>query len=65
MVVQNLPSAFSGDDIEALPIPGRWLRGEALPDEPVKAEGQQVRIGTRDYIYDRLGIRLLVSRIAL
>jgi hypothetical protein len=38
-------------------IPGRWLRGEVLPDEPVKAENQRVRIGTNDYVYDRFGVR--------
>ncbi len=59
VAVQNLVSPFTGKEIEALPIPGRWLRGEAVPDEPVKAEGQQVRIGTKQCLYDRFGVRLL------
>jgi len=59
VAVKNLVSPFTGQNIEALPIPGRWLRGVALPDEPINAVNQQLRIGTQNYAYDRLGIRRL------
>jgi hypothetical protein len=42
-------------------IPGRWLRGVALPDEPINAVNQQLRIGMQNYAYDRLGIRRLAD----
>jgi len=58
VAVKNLVSPFTGQEIEALPIPG-WLRGVALPDEPINAVNQQLRIGTQNYAYDRLGIRRL------
>jgi len=57
--VNGLVSPFAGQEIKALPIPGRWLRGAVLPDEPIIAEGGQFRVGTQDYIYDRLGTRRL------
>jgi CRISPR-associated endonuclease/helicase Cas3 len=57
VAVQNLVSPFTGQEIEALPMPGRWMRGAVPPDEPIKAVGRQLRIGTRDYVYDCLGIR--------
>jgi hypothetical protein len=57
VAVRNLVSPFTGQNIEALPIPGRWLSGVALPDEPINAVNQQLRIGTQNYTYDRLGIR--------
>jgi CRISPR-associated endonuclease/helicase Cas3 len=59
VAVKDLVSPFTGQSIEALPIPGRWLRGAALPDEPINAVNQQLRIGTQNYAYDRLGIRRL------
>jgi CRISPR-associated endonuclease/helicase Cas3 len=59
VAVNNLISPFTGQKIEALPIPGRWLRGVTLPDEPINAVNQQLRIGTQNYTYDRLGIRRL------
>jgi len=57
--VNGLVSPFAGQEIKALPIPGRWLRGAVLPDEPIIAEGGQFRVGTQGYIYDRLGTRRL------
>jgi hypothetical protein len=57
VAVKNVVSPFTGQEIEALPIPGRWLRGVVFPDEPINAVDQQLRIGTQDFIYDRLGIR--------
>jgi len=57
VAVKNVVSPFTGQEIEALPISGHWLRGVVLPDEPINAMDQQLRIGTQDFIYDRLGIR--------
>jgi hypothetical protein len=59
VAVNNLISPFTGQEIEALPIPGRWLRGTVLPDEPVNVVGGQLQIGTQNFTYDRLGIRRL------
>jgi CRISPR-associated endonuclease/helicase Cas3 len=61
VAVKNLVSPFTGQKIEALPIPGRWLRGVALPDDPINAVNQQLRIETQNYAYDRLGIRRLTD----
>jgi hypothetical protein len=61
VAVKNLASPFTGQSIEARPIPGRWLRGVALPDEPINAVNQQLRIDTQNYTYDRLGIRRLTD----
>jgi CRISPR-associated endonuclease/helicase Cas3 len=57
VAVRNLVSPFTGQSIKALPIPGRWLRGVALPEEPINAVNQQLRIGTQNYTYDCHGIR--------
>jgi hypothetical protein len=57
VAVKNLGSPFTGQEIEALPIPGRWLRGIALPDGSVNASDGQLRIGAQNFTYDRLGIR--------
>jgi CRISPR-associated endonuclease/helicase Cas3 len=58
VAVENLVSPFNGQKIEALPIPGRWLRGIMLPDEPINAmEEGRLRIGMQNFSYDRLGIR--------
>jgi CRISPR-associated endonuclease/helicase Cas3 len=57
VAVKNLVSPFTGQEIRALPIPGRWLRGAMLPDEPIDAVDGQLRIGTQNYTYDCLGIR--------
>jgi CRISPR-associated endonuclease/helicase Cas3 len=59
VAVENLMSPFTGQEIEALPIPGRWLRGTVLPDEAVNAVDGQLRIGTQTFTYDRLGIQRL------
>jgi hypothetical protein len=61
VAVRNLVSPFTGQNIEAVPIPGHWLRGVALPEEPINALNQQLRIGTQNYIYDRFGIRRLTE----
>jgi hypothetical protein len=63
VAVKGLVSPFTGNEIEALPIPGRWLRGAVLPDERINAAGGQLRDGTHDYAYDRLGIRRLGSKL--
>ena len=49
VAVENLVSPFTGQQIKALPIPGRWLRGIVLPEEPVEAVRGQLRIGTQNY----------------
>jgi hypothetical protein len=59
VAIQNLVSPFTGREINALPIPGRWLRGTVLPDEPVNAVDGRLRIGLRDYTYSRFGIQRL------
>jgi hypothetical protein len=59
VAVKNLSSPFSGQEINALPIPGRWLRGIVLPDDPINAVDRRLRIGTQDYGYNRLGIQRL------
>jgi CRISPR-associated endonuclease/helicase Cas3 len=59
VAVENLMSPFTGEEIEALPIPGRWLRGTVLPDEAVNVVDGRLRIGTQIFTYDRLGIRRL------
>jgi CRISPR-associated endonuclease/helicase Cas3 len=59
IAVKGLVSPFTGQQINALPIPGRWLRGTVLPDEPIKAADGRLCIGTQDYIYSRLGIQRL------
>jgi CRISPR-associated endonuclease/helicase Cas3 len=59
VAVKKLLSPFTGQEIKALPIPGRWLHGARLPDEPINAADGQFRIGTQDYAYGRLGIRRL------
>jgi CRISPR-associated endonuclease/helicase Cas3 len=57
VAVENLISPFTGQEIQALPIPARWLRGTVLPDAPVNAAGGQLRIGTQNYTYGRFGIQ--------
>jgi hypothetical protein len=59
VAVENLVSPFTGQKIEGLAIPARWLRGTALPDESVNAVGGQLHIGTQNFAYDRLGTRQL------
>ena len=59
VAVTNLVSPFTGQEINALPIPGRWLRGVVLPDEPINVVNGRLRIGTQDYAYNRLGIQRL------
>jgi len=39
VAVKNLVSPFTGQKIEALPIPGRWLRGVVLAEEPINSVG--------------------------
>jgi CRISPR-associated endonuclease/helicase Cas3 len=62
VAVKDLVSPFTGQEIEALPIPARWLRGITLPDEPVNAFDGQLLVGTQNFTYDRLGIRRLRAR---
>ena len=62
VAVENLISPFTGQEIEALPIPARWLRGIMLPDEPIEAVEGQLRIGTQNFTYNRLGLRRADSK---
>ncbi|HEY2534689.1 MAG TPA: hypothetical protein VGJ20_43410 [Xanthobacteraceae bacterium] len=55
--MRNPISPFTGEQIEALPISGRWLRGAELPDEPVTAIDGRLRVGEKDFVYERLGVR--------
>src|SRR5262249_46992610 len=64
VALKNLLSPFTGRQIEALRIPGRWLRRRVLPDEPISATEGRFRIGFRDYSYDRLGIRPVSTAVA-
>src|SRR5207253_3411557 len=64
VAVENLVSPFTGEKIKALPIPGRWLRGTVLPDEPIAAIEGRLRIGLRDFGYDRLGIHPVPIAVA-
>jgi hypothetical protein len=59
VAINGLVSPFTGQGIKALPIPGRWIRGAVLPDEPIKAADRQFRIGTYVYTYDRFGVQRL------
>ena len=54
VAVKNLVSPFTGQKIDALPIPGRWLRGVVLPDGPINVANGQLRIGSQDYAYNGL-----------
>jgi CRISPR-associated endonuclease/helicase Cas3 len=57
IAVRNLVSPFTDDEIKALPVPGRWLRGSAPPDEPIDARDGRLRIGDQACTYGRLGLR--------
>jgi hypothetical protein len=59
VAVKNLISPFTGNEISALPIPGSWLRGVVVSEEPINALGRQVGIGNQNVTYDRLGVRRL------
>jgi hypothetical protein len=63
VAVKNLISPFTSQKIEALPILVRWLRGIVLPEKPVNAVEGQLRIGTQNFSYDRLGIRRIVPKV--
>ena len=56
IAVRNLASPFTGDEIKALPVPGRWLSGDAPPDEEIDARDGRLRIGPQDCTYGRLGL---------
>jgi hypothetical protein len=56
VAVKSLGSPFTGQKIEALPIPGRWLRGVVLAEDPINSVRGNFRIGTQEFTYDRLGI---------
>jgi CRISPR-associated endonuclease/helicase Cas3 len=56
VAVKNLVSPFTGQKIEALPIPGRWLRGVVLGEDPINSARGKFHIGNQDFTYDRLGI---------
>jgi hypothetical protein len=59
VAVKDLSSPFTGEEIKALPIPSRWLRGTSLPDERIEAINRQLSIGTQQFTYDRLGLQRL------
>ena len=55
-------SPFDGEDIEVVPVPGRWLRGVAVTrDDPQRAEptaagGFTFSVKGHDFYYDKLGL---------
>ena len=57
IAVRNLVSPFTGDEIEALPVPGRWLHGSVLPHEAIEARDGRLRIGIQRCTYGRLGLQ--------
>jgi CRISPR-associated endonuclease/helicase Cas3 len=59
VAVKNVISPFTGQEIKAIPFPGRWLRGTTLPESPIEAVNGRLRIGTQGYTYDCLGIQRL------
>jgi CRISPR-associated endonuclease/helicase Cas3 len=59
IAVENLFSPFTGQAIEAVPVPARWLRGSVLPEKPIPAVNGQLRIGIQNVTYSRLGIQRL------
>jgi hypothetical protein len=56
IAVRNLVSPFTGDEIKALPVPGRWLRGSTPPGEQIDARDGRLRIGGQACTYGRLGL---------
>jgi len=59
VAVKNVVSPFTGQEINAFPVPSRWLRGVVLPEEPITCVGGQLSIANQAFTYDRLGIRRL------
>jgi len=56
VAVSNLASPFTQKRLTALPIPGRWLRGIAPPEEPIDAVDGHILIGSKSFTYDRIGL---------
>jgi hypothetical protein len=61
VAVRNLASPFTGEDINALPVPARWLRGATPPAEPIEVHDGRLRIGATECTYDRLGLLKMPS----
>jgi hypothetical protein len=56
VAVRNLASPFTGEDINALPVPARWLRGATPPTEPIEVHDGRLMIAATECTYDRLGL---------
>jgi CRISPR-associated endonuclease/helicase Cas3 len=56
VAVRNLASPFTGEEINALPVPARWLRGATPPTEPIEVHDGRLMIGATECTYDRLGL---------
>jgi hypothetical protein len=56
VAVRNLASPFTGDDINALPVPSRWLRGATPPVGPIEVHDGRMMIGAAECTYNRLGL---------
>jgi len=57
VAVENLRSPFTGGTVEALPVPGRWLRGLPLPEASIDALDGRLQIGPLNLRYDLLGLQ--------
>lgn len=54
----GLASPFTGDAIDALPLPARWLSVAGPIDElPVAVTGNRVSVGDRAFTYTKLGVQ--------
>jgi CRISPR-associated endonuclease/helicase Cas3 len=62
VAVRNLASPFTGDQIDALAVPGRWFRGNFPPEEPIEVHRGHLSIGGQDCTYDRLGLLKAASK---
>jgi hypothetical protein len=56
VAVQCLGSPLTGDEIRALPVPMRWLRGALQADKPIEVRDGRLKIGDFDCTYNRLGL---------
>jgi CRISPR-associated endonuclease/helicase Cas3 len=56
VAVQGLGSPFTGNEIDALSVPVRWLRGARQGDKPIEVHDGRLKIGDFDCTYNRLGL---------
>jgi CRISPR-associated endonuclease/helicase Cas3 len=56
VAVRGLRSQFTGVELDALPVPGRWIRGGLPADKPVEVHDGRMKIGGADCTYNRLGL---------